>query len=773
METEEFRGRITPYVDDAEAWWPAERQAPAGAPNVLVVVLDDVGFAQLGCFGSDLRTPVIDDLAANGLRYRNFHTTALCSPTRACVLTGRNHHAVGMGRITDLATGFPGYDARIPRSCGFLPRLLIDHGYAAYGVGKWHLTPEEECHLGARRDRWPLGRGFQRYYGFFGGETHQFAPALFHDNHVVLPPRTVAEGYHLSDDLADRTIEFLTDLRHVDPAKPWFTYLAFGACHSPHQAPDSYLQRERGRFDQGWDVWRDETFARQKALGVIPEHTELSPRPEWVPAWAELSSTTQTVYARYMEAFAAFLAHADAQLGRVVAWLRETGQLDNTLIAVLSDNGASSEGGPTGSLNDVRVWNALPRSVGEAASRLDEIGGPRLHNNYPWGWTVAGNTPFKRWKRETHEGGVADPLVVHWPAGIAAKGEIRSQYVHAIDLMPTILSVLDLAPPSEIDGVAQRPIDGTSFAYTFAAGPEGRDAPERHTVQYYEMFGCRALYLDGWKAVTYHEIQSDEPGLPNAPWELYDLRADPSECHDLAAAEPDRLAGMIDRWWEEAERNQVLPLDHRPFSELVLGRPSHLPSRHLYEYWPHRAPVAEEQAPNLRGRTHEVRVAVTLAEGERGTGALVVQGSVVGGWSLHVYPSAEKPDETVLAYVQNVASWRESRVEGVVDLTPGDHEIVFGFEVAPGAGLGAGGRGTLLLDGREVANGPVDHVAWSRYNLVGAGLTVGYAATIPPADQDLTAPARFEGTIHRAWITAAGDPVVDAEADADAAIAMQ
>ncbi|HLU43207.1 MAG TPA: arylsulfatase, partial [Microthrixaceae bacterium] len=489
MEPSEFRGRIGRYHWESEPWWPDPLRPPEGAPNVLVVLLDDVGFAQLGCFGSDIDTPNLDRLAAGGLRYSNFHTTALCSPTRACLLTGRNHHRAGMGRIVDLATGFPGYDARIPRSCALAPAMLTPHGYAAWAVGKWHLTPEDEQHLGASRERWPLGRGFERFYGFFPGETHQFVPALVHDSHFVEPPAGIDDGYHLTTDLVDRAIEFVEDLRHVDADKPWFCYLAPGACHSPHQSPPEWLERYRGRFEQGWDRWREATLERQKALGVLPGHTELSPRPEWVPAWDSLSTQERRVYARYMEAFAAFLSHTDHELGRLLDRLEQLGELEDTIVVAMSDNGASSEGGPTGSVNDVRAWNALPRTVEEADERLEEIGGPRLHNNYPWGWTVAGNTPFRRWKRETHEGGVADPLIVHWPAGIAARGEVRHQYVHAIDVLPTLLDVIGVDPPEVVDGVPQQPLDGVSFRSTF----DDPDAPEVRTTQYYEMFGCRGL----------------------------------------------------------------------------------------------------------------------------------------------------------------------------------------------------------------------------------------------------------------------------------------
>ncbi|MDZ4278326.1 MAG: arylsulfatase, partial [Dehalococcoidia bacterium] len=428
----EFGGVIGRYRNESTPWWPQPARPPDGAPNVLIVLLDDVGFAQLGCFGSDIDTPVLDGLAANGLRYNNFHTTALCSPTRACVLTGRNHHSAGMGRLVELPTGFPGYTGRIPTSCGFLSEMLLPHAYAAYAVGKWHLTPDDEWHLGATRERWPLGRGFERFYGFFGGETNQFAPALFYDNHCVPAPRTWEEGYHLTEDLAGRAIEFVGDLKAGDPGKPFFLYFCTGACHSPLQAPRDSIERYRGRFDQGWDRWREQTLERQRASGLLQEGAELSPRPDWVPAWDSLPADEQRLYARYQECFAGYLSHADHHIGRLLAFLSELGELDNTLVFVLSDNGASSEGGPQGSLNDVRPWNLAGSTVEEGLRRIDEIGGPFVHNNYPWGWTVAGNTPFRRWTRETHEGGVADPLLVHWPRGIAARGELRSQYVHAI-----------------------------------------------------------------------------------------------------------------------------------------------------------------------------------------------------------------------------------------------------------------------------------------------------------------------------------------------------
>lgn len=760
MEAGEFQGHIGRYADESTSWWPPDPAPPAGAPNILLVILDDVGFAQLGCFGSDIATPNLDRLAAGGLRYANFHTTALCSPTRAAVLTGRNHHRVGMGRIIDLATGFPGYDARIPRTCALLPAMLTPHGYAAYAVGKWHLTPEDEEHLGARRDRWPLGRGFERFYGFFPGETHQFVPALVHDNHHVEPPAGVDDGYHLTEDLVDHTIEFLEDLRNVDVDKPWFCYLATGACHSPHHAPAAWLERYRGHFDQGWDAWRDAALAKQQAEGVVPPHTELSERPEWVPAWDDLSPVERQVYARYMEAFAAYLSHTDHEIGRLIDRLDAMGELDDTVVVVVSDNGASSEGGPTGSLNDGRVWNALPRTVEEAAERLDEIGGPRLHNNYPWGWTVAGNTPFRRWKRETHEGGVADPLIVHWPRGIAARGEVRRQYVHAIDLLPTLLELIGIEAPASVAGVEQVALDGSSFAASLRDG----DAPEHHHTQYYEMLGCRALYRDGWKAVTYHEVQADEPGLDRAPWELYDLRADPSECHDLAEAHPELLAELIECWWAEAERNQVLPLDNRPFSELVFERQSSVAPRARYTYWPGRMPVPESVAVNVRARPHEITAHVTIDGGEPVEGVLAVQGSVLGGWSFHLLADPTTGDGT-LVYVHNLAGWRLYRVEAPIGrLAPGDHALGFRFDPP---------HAELLVDGQVVGTGEVRRTVWSRFSLTGAGLTAGWSPDHSPADEDYRGRFAFTHVLHRVDIDVEGPPVVDAEREADDIIAMQ
>jgi len=770
---EPFGGVIGRYHFESRPWWPPERRAPEGAPNVVLIVLDDVGFAQLGCFGSDIDTPVLDGLAAGGLRFTNFHTTALCSPTRACLLTGRNHHSVGMGRITELAAGFPGYHARIPRSAGFVSEILRDAGFATWAVGKWHLTPEEECHEAASRARWPLGRGFERFYGFMGGETHQFAPALICDNHQIEPPGRWQDGYHLTEDLIDQARQMVVDLRAVDENKPFFLYLCLGACHAPHQAPSEWVERYRGRFDAGWDTWRDATFARQLASGVIAPGTELSPRPDWVRAWADLSAPTQRLYARYMEAFAGFLSHADHHLGRLFGALGETRDLDRTLVMVLSDNGASSEGGPTGSVNDNRVWNGVPRTVEDALGRIDEIGGPRCHNNYPWGWTVAGNTPFRRWKREVHEGGVADPLIVSWPAGVPAvehAGGLRRQYVHAIDVAPTILELVGAVAPAEIGGIAQRPLEGLSFACALA----DPGAPSRRRTQYYEMFGCRALYHEGWKAVTYHPIQLDEPGLDRAAWELYHVEVDPSECHDLAAAEPERLAALIERWWAEAESHNVLPLDNRPLSDFVADRPLRPQTRRRYAYRRGACPVPEAVAVNVKNRTHAITALVEVpadgADGANGAdgpnradGVLISQGSLLGGWVLFVVNGQ-------LRYVHSLCGWEEHRIEASRPLTPGRHTVVFRFERT----AEHQGRGSLYIDGEPVGAGEIPRFTPNRFALAGAGLTVGRDGSGLAVCDDYEAPFPFNGgIIGDVVVEVDGEPFVDPVAEAHIAIATQ
>jgi arylsulfatase A-like enzyme len=744
METPPFLGVIGDDWRDSTPSWPEVPTPPAGAPNVVLVVLDDVGFAQLGCFGSDLDTPTIDGLAAEGLRLTNFHTTALCSPTRACLLTGRNHHRNGLGRVADLAMGYPGYNGEVPKENGFLSEILRQAGYATYAVGKWHLTPDDQTSMAAPRHSWPLARGFDRWYGFHGGETHQFVPALYHDNHSIAPPRSIAEGYHLSADLADQAIAQITDLRAVDTDRPFFMYFCTGACHSPHHAPPEWIERYHGHFDQGWDRWREETFARQIRLGLFAEGTEMAPRPPWVPAWDTLSEDEQRVAARFMECFAAFLSYTDAQLARVLDFLEQTGDREDTLVILVSDNGASSEGGATGSINDNRLQNFDPAGPAELLRRIDELGGPSAHNNYPWGWTMAGNTPFKRWKREVHEGGVADPCIVSWPARLPVGGGLRRQFTHAVDILPTVLELAGIEAPTTIEYVPQSELDGISFAPLLE--PAGVDAPPHRLTQHFEMFGSRAIYHEGWKAVTFKPMGPvyDDGINWNAPfsedrWELYHVESDPTEIHDLAESQPGRLSEMVERWWDEARRNQVLPLDNRVLYTLVNPKPDWRPPRLTTVYYPGGSPVPETVAVNVKNRSHTIEVDVTVPAGGC-EGVLLAQGSVLGGFSLHLHHGC-------LRYVHNLYGKEIHVTAAPSPLEPGRHSLGFSFDHQDG-----GGPTILTVDGTVVAQGRIPTFTVAAFSATGAGLTCGYEFG-PAVGDDYEAPFRCTATIHTATVT--------------------
>ena len=664
QQRKEFEGVIGRTFDESTPWWPPLERAPEGAPNVVMVLLDDVGYAQFGCYGSDIATPTFDRMAAGGLRFSNFHTTALCSPTRACLMTGRNHHANGMARIVEFASGFPGYDATIPPQNGFISETLVRNGYATFAVGKWHLAPATEMHLGGPRHHWPLGKGFERFYGFLAGETDQYRPDLIDDNHQVPVPRTPDEGYHLTEDLADHAIGYLKDLRAYSADKPFFLYVAPGACHAPHQAPASYIEPYRGRFDHGWDAWREEVFARQTASGLLPTGTELSGRPTWVPAWDSLSPDQRRLYARMMEVYAGFLTHTDAQVGRVLDFVERMGELDNTVVLIMSDNGASAEGGPQGSVNEQYFFNFVPESLEENLSRIDDLGGPKANNHYPWGWAWAGNTPLKRFKRDTHEGGVTDPLIVHWPARLGSPGETRGQYVHTIDVTPTLLSLIGIVAPTEIAGVAQAPFDGVSFHEALTDS----DSPTAHLTQYYEMLGSRALYHDGWKAVVFHPpammaydgTDAGRRSFDDDIWELYHVADDFSECHDVAVQFPDKLAELQAMWWSEAERNQVLPLNNQPgrFNDRRMRRDR-------YVYHPGISSIPELMAPNLRNREFQIAAALHVPADGPCDGVIVGHGGHSGGYALYVQGRR-------LHYVNNLLGAEVTTVSAAEELPAGE-----------------------------------------------------------------------------------------------------
>jgi arylsulfatase len=739
---EPFPGVVGTTLADSVAAWPVPARAPEGAPNAVLAVLDDVGFAQLGCFGSDIDTPNIDALAARGLRYRSFHTTAMCSPTRACLLTGRNHHTCAMGGITDLAMGFPGFNARIPKSCGFVPDVLRRSGWATYAVGKWHLAPSDEQHAAAPRDRWPLGQGFERYYGFLGAETNQFAPDLVVDNRIV--GTSVPAGYHLTEDLVDRSIEMITDLRAADADKPFFLYLAFGACHAPHHVPRDWIDRYRGRFDLGWDAWREQVHARQIETGVVPPGTQLAPRPPWVQEWSSLSGEEQRLYARMMEVFAAFLTHTDHHIGRLLDVLDATGERDRTLLMLLSDNGASAEGGPHGTFNENFIFNGLPHDLATNLAMIDDLGGPATYGHYPWGWALAGNTPYKRWKRETHEGGIGDPLVVAWPE-ISDPGSIRSQYTHAVDVAATILDLAGVAMPDELDGVRQEPVAGRSFAPSLRDG----GAAEHRETQYYEQFACRAIYHEGWKAVAFHPLFPYMPDEhPLSPfeddrWELYHVAEDPSECRDVAEEQPERLREMQDRWWREAERFGALPLHSaRAFAP---GRPPAVRARRRYEYRQGATAVPEEVAAHTKLRPHRISGMVDVGDGG-GEGAVLAQGGRFGGFSLYVLGG--RPH-----FTYNFSGLERTTIAADAPLDAGRHHL--DVVVVPADGLAMTAR--LSVDGSEVESATIPRTALLRFSLAGEGLCCGYDDGTPVSDA-YESPFAFTGVIEEAVIE-----LIDAE----------
>jgi len=613
-------------VADSTPSWDPPKRPPEGAPNVVVIVLDDTGFAQLGCFGSDIETPNIDRLAAGGLRYTNFHTTALCSPTRACLLTGRNHHSVGMRFVSNIDSGFSNCRGVISPKAATMAEVLRDNGYGTFAVGKWHLATLEDCSPAGPMDHWPLQRGFDRYYGFMGGATDQFSPELTIDNHPIDPPSH--DGYHVSEDIIDQAKAMITAHQSSSPATPFFTYVAFGATHSPHQAPRQYIEKYKGRYDDGWDIVRQRWFDKQIATGVVPEGTTLSPRNPGVDAWDDLSDAQKALYLRMQEAFAGFLDHTDVQIGRLIDFLEESGLLDDTMFVLISDNGASQEGGKHGTLNELAFFNQLRTPVESMLDRVDDIGGRTVYNNYPWGWAQVGNTPLRFYKQNTYEGGIRDPLIIHWPNGIDDAGGLRDQYHHVSDLMPTILECVGVEVPEVYKGVAQMPIEGMSLGYTFGDGA----VATRKSTQYYEMLGDRAIWHDGWKAVTKH-IRG-EP-FAEDQWALYHTDEDFSECIDLAETQREKLRQLVDLWWVEAGRYNVLPLDDRGGAELmILRRPGHEPPGNTQRFWNGTPHLERSKTPDMRNRSFKITARVSRAAGD--SGVLVAMGARTGGYTFYV-----------------------------------------------------------------------------------------------------------------------------------------
>ncbi len=659
-------------IAESTPHWPAPPAPPAGAPHVLVVLFDDVGFSDFGCYGSPIRTPAIDALAARGLRYTGFHTTAMCSTTRAALLTGRNHHAVGVGCLANFDAGFPGYRGKISKEAGTLAEMLRPHGYRNYMLGKWHVTPLTESGPGGPYDGWPLARGFDRFYGFLDAETDQYAPELVRDNTHVDAPGTFEDGYHLSADLVDESIRMLADHQADCPDKPFLMWLAFGAAHAPHQAPPDLIRSYDAVFDKGWDAERAARLARMLERGIVPPGTSLPPRNDLVGPWEKLSPDEQRVFTRLQSAFAAMLDHADQQIARLVHFLETAGISDNTIVLVLSDNGASQEGGIAGMVNAMGPYNLQFEPVKEKLRRIDDIGGPNSHSNFPLGWGMASNTPLKRYKQNTHGGGIRDPLVIAWPRGIAARGELRHQFCHASDLTPTLLETIGVSASPAINGVTQMPFTGESFAASFKEA----GAPPRQRPQYFEMFGHRGIWFEGWKAVAYHA-----PGTPfdNDVWELYHLEKDFSENRNLAAQEPARLQKLIDLWWQEAAQNQVLPLDDRFGPRFTENAARYGGPRKRFVFHRGMGHLPTDVAPDVRSRSYCIEADVRLeadansasgagAEGAVGSsGVLIAHGDMTSGYTLYVKDGR-------LVHDLNVGG-NHAVLTSAVPLTPGNHKL--------------------------------------------------------------------------------------------------
>jgi arylsulfatase len=719
----DFGGRIGRTYRDSTPWWP-DPPAGLGGPNVVMVVLDDTGFGHFGCYGSELATPAIDRLAAGGLRYTGFHTTALCSPSRAALLTGRNPHAVGMRGVSNWSTGFPHMRGGISPRAATVAELLRPHGYATYAAGKWHLAPMDECSAAGPHTSWPLQKGFDRFYGFLQGETDQFHPELTSDNGHIDPPRRPEDGYHVSEDIVDRATGWIGDLQSIRPDRPFFLYLAFGATHAPHQAPLEYRQRWRGRFDDGYEAARERWFARQLELGIVPAGTTLAPPNPGVPAWADLTANQRAFAARLQEAFAAMLEHTDAQIGRLVDFLEQRRLLDDTLLLVLSDNGASREGGPLGVMDEFSFFNAAWEDIDEiVAHRLDDIGGPHSHSNYPWGWAQAGNSPLRWYKQNTYGGGVRDPLVVHWPNGIAARGALRPQFCHAVDITPTILDVAGAPAPDVVQGVPQIPLHGASIRATF----DDPAAPPPRRVQYFEQMGHRGLWADGWKITTYHE-----PGQPfdDDEWALFHLDDDFSECHDLAAEHPEKLRELIDLWWTEVDQHGVLPLDDRTI-ELFGGtpRPGTVHARREYVYRPPIAHVPADASPPLGGRAWTITAEVEVPAGGA-EGVLYARGGHNVGHAFFLQGGTLHFDYNALG--------THHRASAPVRLDPGPHTLTARFDRE-----GPGGRLTIGADRADLATVDIPRIV----RMLGStGTDIGRDALSPVVD-DYEPPFPFTGRI--------------------------
>ena len=772
----EFKGKIALDIRDSVPDWAPylSPKAAPGAPNVLMIVWDDVGYGTMDVFGGPVETPTMRRIADMGVQYANFHTTALCSPTRASLLTGRNATSNGMATIAEFSSGFPGISTRIPFENGFLSEVLLEHGYNTYCVGKWHLTPGEETSMAASKARWPLGRGFERFYGFLGGESSCWYPDLVHDNHQIDAPATPEEGYHIAKDLSDRAIQFIRDAKVVEPDKPFFMYLSLDAAHAPHHVYKEWADKYKGRFDEGYEAIRAGILSRQKDLGLLPDDTELSsinphgepaatgpdgqpwPQLDTVRPWESLSDDERRLFIRMAEVFAGYVSYSDDQLGRVIDFLEQSGQLDNTIIVAVSDNGASGEGGPNGTFNEWRFFNGVPTPTELSLEHIDELGGPTSYNHYNTGWAWAFDTPFPYWKRWAgYEGGVADMCLVSWPAMIPADQAPRQQYVHAVDVVPTLYELLGITPPDTLKGVQQSRIEGESFAASLT-NPEAASK----TTQFYTMLGQRSIYHEGWLACTVHPPLSGWGKFEQDVWELYDIAHDRSQSSNLAAIHPEKLEELKALWFAKAAEYNGLPLDDRSALEQILAeRTSGTPERDRYIYYPDCASVPENSGVAIGGRSYTIAAGVKIDSAEA-EGVLYAHGGVAGGHSLYLKDQRVK-------YAFNWVGTKVTTIESDRPVTAGSHVITAEF-VATGRSEdplmpGALGTLTLYIDDQAVGRSELTTQPGA-FCLVGDGICVG-RDDASPVTPDYTAPFDFTGgVIDKVVVDVSGERYVDHEA---------
>jgi len=735
-----------------------EVKAPAAAPNVLIVLIDDMGFGQSSAFGGPIHMPTVERLANEGLRYNEFHTTALCSPTRSALLSGRNHHVNNFGSIAETATAFPGQTGQRPDSVAPLAEMLRLNGYSTAAFGKAHETAAWEVSPSGPTDRWPTRSGFDKFYGFIGGETNQWAPMLYDGMTQVEPSRD--PKYHLMTDMTNQAIAWMQYQKSLTPEKPFFIYFAPGATHAPHHVPKEWIAKYKGKFDQGWDAVREETLARQIKLGVVPPDTKLAPKPEAIQDWAKLSADEKKLFARQMEVFAGFAEYADTEIGRLVDAIADTGQLDNTLVFyVVGDNGASAEGGMVGLFNEATYFNGVRENVADILKHYDELGGPSTYPHYAAGWAVAGDTPFE-WTKQVASsyGGTRNGLVVHWPKGFAAKGELRSQWHHVIDLAPTILEAAGLPEPKSVNGTVQEPIEGVSMVYTFA-DPK---AESRHTTQYFEIFGNRAIYQNGWLAGTVHRAPWEpkpRATFENDTWELYDTRSDFSLTNDLAAKNPDKLKELQAAFLTEATKYSALPLDDRFLERInaaLVGRPDLMAGRTSLTVHEGMIGMSENVFINVKNRSHAITADLEIPK-QGANGVILAQAGRFGGWSL--YLKNGKP-----TYTYNWLGLEHPTIAAPQALAPGKRSVRFEFAY-DGGGLGKGGTGTLLVDGKKVASGRIEHTQCCVFS-ADEGADVGADEGTPVADY--LVPFKFTGTIDRVTVDVSEMKTADAT-DATAA----